>query len=59
MRNPQVKSLLVEMITHLAEQRQTVDDLAGMGFLYSATQVAAVQRKEGAFKGVGDHVFRR
>ena len=58
-RNPQVKSVLVEINTNLPEHRSIVEDLAAMGYSYSTAQVASAQRKEGAFKGVGNYVFRR
>lgn len=57
--DPGVKSVLVEINTGLPEHRQIIDDMAALGFSYSKQQVAAAIRQEGAFKGVGNHVFRR
>jgi FkbM family methyltransferase len=54
-----VKSILVEINANLAEHRHIVDDLSALGFSYSADQVEAARRKEGAFEGVGNYVFRR
>lgn len=59
LRAPTVKSILVEINTNLAEHRQIVGELTGLGFSYSADQVEAARRKEGAFKGVGNYVFKR
>jgi FkbM family methyltransferase len=59
LRNPLVKSLLVEINTNIAEHRSLVDELSGLGFAYSPEQVQQSLRKEGAFTGVGNHVFRR
>jgi FkbM family methyltransferase len=59
LREPRVKSVLVEINTNLAEHRQIVEELLAGGFRYSAEQVAAAQRKDGAFKGVGNYVFQR
>ena len=54
-----VKSVLVEINTNLAEHRSLISLLENMGFTYSPEQVNRYIRKEGGFKGVGNHVFRR
>ena len=54
-----VKSVLVELNTNLPEHQRLIDDMAGQGFSCSTQQVESSIRKEGAFKGVGNHVFRR
>lgn len=59
LQDSRVKSILVEINTNLAEHRRIVDELLGLGFSYSADQVEAARRKEGAFKGVGNYVFQR
>lgn len=59
LQDTRVKSILVEINTNLAEHRQIVDDLIGLGFSYSQDQVESALRKEGAFKGVGNYVFHR
>jgi FkbM family methyltransferase len=56
---PAVKSVLVELNTHLAEHRALVALLEKAGFTYSPEQVQRYMRKEGSFKGVGNYVFRR
>jgi FkbM family methyltransferase len=59
LQDSRVKSILVEINTNLAEHRRIVNELSGLGFSYSADQVEAARRKEGAFKGVGNYVFHR
>jgi FkbM family methyltransferase len=59
LRNPRLKSVLIEINTNLALHRQIIADMQSFGFGYSADQAAAAQRQEGAFKGVGNYVFRR
>jgi FkbM family methyltransferase len=54
-----LRSVLVEINTNLQVHRQIIDDMAQLGFSYSAAQVAQALRVEGAFTGVGNHVFRR
>jgi hypothetical protein len=36
-----------------------VEELQSLGFRYDPAQVAAAERKSGAFKGVAEYVFRR
>jgi FkbM family methyltransferase len=57
--NPDVKSILVEVNTNLAEHRDLVAHLIDLGFSVSDEQVAAALNTEGVFEGVADHVFRR
>ena len=59
LRNSQVKSLLVEINTNLAQHRRLAEELADMGFSHSADQVERALRTEGAFRGVGNYVFQR
>lgn len=59
LQNPALKSVLVEINTNLALHRQIIADLEELGFTYSEKQVAAAQRSEGTFKGVGNYVFHR
>lgn len=54
-----LRSILVEINTNLELHRKIVSDLQQLGFRYSAEQVAKALRTEGAFTGVGNHVFRR
>jgi FkbM family methyltransferase len=59
LRDRRVQSVIVELNTHLAEHRDVVGLMSSLGFTYDAEQVTRAQRKEGAFKGIGEHVFRR
>jgi len=54
-----LKSILVEINTHLEQHRKIIADLGKLGFSYSEAQVSKALRTEGAFTGVGNHVFRR
>ena len=57
--NPAVRSLLIETNQNLEEHRAMVRELNTMGFMHDAAQVKRAERKEGFFKGVAEHVFRR
>jgi len=59
LRDRKVRSLLVETNQNLADHRQMVKELESLGFRYDPAQVAAAERKSGAFKGVAEYVFRR
>ena len=54
-----LKSVLVEINTNLEQHRKIIVDMKALGFGFSEQQVALAQRTEGAFKGVGNYVFRR
>ena len=54
-----LRSLLVETNQNLADHRQMVGELQSLSFRYDPAQVAAAERKSGAFKGVAEYVFRR
>jgi FkbM family methyltransferase len=54
-----LRSLLIETNQNLADHRQMVGELQSLGFRYDPAQVAAAERKSGAFKGVAEYVFRR
>ena len=57
--DPRLKSVLVEINTNLEQHRGIIADMQSLGFAFSGEQVAQAQRTEGAFKGVGNYVFRR
>lgn len=59
LRDPAVKSLLIETNQNLDDHRAMVDELASLGFRHDPAQVARAERKDGAFKGVAEYVFRR
>ena len=59
LKNPAVRSLLIEINPHLEEHRWIIDHLSVLGFAYDPNQFAGAARKGGFFKGVGEYVFRR
>ena len=54
-----LRSVLVELNTHLAEHRAVVTQLQGVGLTYEPRQVEQALRKSGAFEGVGEFIFHR
>jgi len=54
-----LKSVLIEINTNLELHRRIIVDMVALGFRYSEAQVAAAMRTEGAFAGVGNHIFYR
>jgi FkbM family methyltransferase len=57
--NPAVRSVLIETNQNLEDHRDMVRELNDMGLMHDRAQVQRAERKEGAFKGVAEHVFRR
>jgi FkbM family methyltransferase len=57
--SPQLKSLSIEINQNLADHRQLVAEINGMGFRHDPAQVARAVRREGAFKGCAEYVFHR
>jgi len=53
------KSVLIEINTSLPEHMSIVEDMLSWGFTYDPLQVESSRRKEGAFKGVGNYIFRK
>ena len=54
-----VKSLLIEVNPSLAEHRAMIQELNELGFEHDPVQVEHAMRKEGPFKGIAEHIFRR
>lgn len=54
-----IKSVLIEINSNLDDHWEIVDLMLALGFNYSQEQVNKAMRTEGAFKGVGNYVFRR
>jgi FkbM family methyltransferase len=54
-----VRSVLIEINSNLDDHWEIVDLMLDLGFNYSKDQVNKAIRTEGAFKGVGNYVFRR
>ena len=57
--NPRLRSVLVEINTHLENHRAIVERMADFGFRYDPAQVEAARRTSGPFEGVGNYVFFR
>jgi FkbM family methyltransferase len=58
-RDPRLRSVLVEINTGLDEHWDVIDQLLAAGFDYSAEQAEQARRTSGPFEGVGNYVFRR
>lgn len=56
---PGVRSVIVELNTHLPEHNAVIEMLQTLGFSYDAQQVKGALRKAGAFEGVGEFIFTR
>lgn len=54
-----LKSLLIEVNTHLPEHQQMLTVLGDLGFVYDQAQVDASMRKEGMFEGCAEYVFSK
>lgn len=57
LKNPNLKSLLIEINTNLLEHNDLFDFLKDFGFKYDKEQGYQAIRKEGDFKGVGEFIF--
>lgn len=56
---PQLKSVLIELNTHLPEHRDLITVMQKLGFEYSQQQVDMAIRQQGDFAGIGNYVFFR
>ena len=59
LKNKKIKSVIIELSPHLPEHMESVEILQNLGFKFSQDQVDKAARKEGAFKGMSEYVFRR
>ena len=59
LRNPALRSLLVETNPALEDHRAMVDEIRALGFRLDPAQVERATRREGLFQGVAEHVFER
>jgi len=59
LRDPKLKSVLVEINQNRPDHVAVVGELGRLGFGHDPAQVARVVRREGEFKGCGEYVFRR
>jgi len=57
--NPAVRSILVELNLNLADHKAMVPEIEAFGFRHDPEQVRRAARKDGPFKGLAEHVFRR
>lgn len=57
--HPELRSVLVEINTHLPAHCEIVDLMEAKGFVYSQEQVDTSLCKEGVFEGVGNYIFFR
>ena len=55
----ELKTLLIETNQNLEEHMNLIGILKEYGFSFDANQVKRAERKDGAFKGVAEYVFRR
>ena len=58
-KNKAVRSALIELNLNLADHRDVVRELDGLGFRHDPAQVERAMRRDGPFKGVAEHVFTR
>ena len=59
LRKKALRSLLIETNQNLPDHMEMVKSLNALGFRHDPAQVARAERKEGAFKGVAEYVFKR
>ena len=59
LKNKKIRSVIIELSPHLPEHMASVELLQNLGFKFSQDQVDQAARKEGAFKGMSEYVFRR
>jgi FkbM family methyltransferase len=59
LKNPSLRSLLIETNTNVPEHQDMIHALVDLGFKCDPVQVHRAMRKDGRFKGVAEHVFRR
>jgi FkbM family methyltransferase len=59
LRDPRVKSVLIEINTALDEHWEIIDGMLARGFEYDSAEADRARRTEGPFTGTGNYVFRR
>lgn len=59
LRAPHTRSLLIEVNQNLPDHMAMVAELNGLGYAHDPAQVARAERKDGAFQGCAEYVFRR
>lgn len=59
LRNPALRSILIEINTNVEEHRDIVGQLQGAGFGFDPGQVETSMRTSGRFAGLANHIFHR
>jgi FkbM family methyltransferase len=59
LKQPALRSLLIETNLNLVDHQMMVDVLTSAGFKHDPSQVQRAMRRDGPFKGVAEHVFKR
>lgn len=59
LKDPAVRSVLIELNLNLADHRDLVRELNDTGFRHDPAQVERSMRRDGPFQGVAEHVFAR
>ncbi len=59
LRDPGVRSVIIELNPKLPEHLGVIEKLRGMGFEFDKEQVRRSTRQSGLFEGVAEHVFSR
>ena len=59
LRDPKVRSLLIETNPSLTEHQAMIVALENLGFTYDPDQVLRARRSSGPFEGVAEYVFKR
>ncbi|MFN4281040.1 MAG: FkbM family methyltransferase [Alphaproteobacteria bacterium] len=59
LRDPNLRSVLIELNTNVVEHRDIVGVMAEAGFHYYEEQVQKARRKEGPHVGIGNYIFKR
>lgn len=57
LQHPDVKSVLIELNTHLLSHKNIIPFMVENHFTFSQAQIDAHIGKEGAFQGIGNHLF--
>jgi len=57
--NPILKSILIEINTNLQQHMELVNYMLSQGFAYNEEETMQYMRKEGAFKGCSNFIFKR
>ena len=57
--NDTVKSVLIELNTHLEEHRSIIEKLTDLGFKLREEVLETSIPKDGVWEGLGNHIFYR